>query len=75
MIRKYRIPGILIVSTGILLISSAHTLSGRDIPESELDTFRLVNDFVDENDECFRCHGEDNRCESQPVFRYPTSIS
>jgi hypothetical protein len=58
MIRKYRIPGILILVTGILFFSSANTLAGRDIPESELDTFRLVNDFVDENEECFRCHGE-----------------
>jgi len=32
--------------------------SGRDVIETDLDTFRLVNDYVDNNETCFKCHGE-----------------
>jgi hypothetical protein len=32
--------------------------TGRSLPEDELDTYREVSEFVDDNEACFKCHGE-----------------
>ena len=42
----------------VLFFGTVYTGSGQQLPPDELDTFRLVNDYVDENEECLRCHGE-----------------
>jgi hypothetical protein len=49
-----------ILITGVLILSigKVHAGSAKEVPDSLLDYFRLVNDYVDENEECFRCHGE-----------------
>jgi len=49
---------LLLSGTMVLFLGALKTGSGHTIPADELDSFRLVNDFVDENEDCFRCHGE-----------------
>ncbi|HEC44201.1 MAG TPA: hypothetical protein ENI20_15370 [Bacteroides sp.] len=58
MLRKYLIPAIFTLSIGILFFGIVERSSGMDNPEPALDSFRLINDFVDENEACFKCHGE-----------------
>ncbi len=50
----------LLISLGtlVLFFGAVDTGSGKGFPEDQLDSFRLVNDFVDENETCFKCHGE-----------------
>lgn len=83
MSRKLIIPSLIFLPLGILLLGIAGTSSGRDLRESfllqeeekeftpgtvPLDSFRLVNDFVDDNEKCFRCHGE-------KIFELPDELS
>ncbi|MFC2116491.1 hypothetical protein ACFLTU_08440 [Bacteroidota bacterium] len=56
MLRKSQ--SFLIACFGILFFGTASVGFGKEIPESVMDSFRLVNDYVDENEDCFRCHGE-----------------
>ena len=48
------------LAAGLLVFSSCgiRTLNARAVPDSVLDNYRLVNDYVDDNEACFRCHGE-----------------
>lgn len=41
----------------VLFLGTVHTGTGHQLPSDELDTFRLVNDYVDDNEDCFKCHG------------------
>jgi len=58
MIKITRISSIIIIGTGIFLSGSVIHGTGQENMESLLDSFRLVNDFIDQNEVCFRCHGE-----------------
>jgi hypothetical protein len=42
-----------------LFLGLVNRSSGREEPVADVERFREVNDFVDENEACFRCHGED----------------
>jgi hypothetical protein len=39
----------------LVLVNSG---KGDGLHQDKLEAFRQVSDFVDENEECFRCHGE-----------------
>jgi hypothetical protein len=56
--RSYNLGAVL--AAGLLVFSTCglRTLSAKEVPDSLLNSFRLVNDYVDDNEECFRCHGE-----------------
>ncbi len=58
MLKKYLTISLFIASFVIVFFGSIPAGSGKEIPENLLDSFRLVNDYVDDNEECFRCHGE-----------------
>ncbi|MCK4852669.1 MAG: cytochrome c3 family protein [Bacteroidales bacterium] len=51
---------IIFISTCSLFLFLVLVNSGASsgLPEDELAAYREVSDFVDENEECFRCHGE-----------------
>ena len=57
MLKRFLAVTLILTSILVLFFGTIHTGKGSQLPLDELDTFRLVNDFVDENEECFRCHG------------------
>jgi len=58
MIKITRILSLIIIGTGLFIPGSVILGSGQENPGLLLDSFRLVNDFVDQNEACFQCHGE-----------------
>lgn len=73
---------VFLLSTGILFLSitrdgmgsnkrklfdRAEDQASQAVQEHDLENFRKVNDFVDENESCFKCHGE-------PKFLLPNEI-
>lgn len=48
-----------IASTFLLFFGIVLGSSGRVADDTNLDNFRQVNEFVDDNEACFKCHGED----------------
>jgi predicted CXXCH cytochrome family protein len=53
-------PGILLFSSGTLFMMLLWVKpgNGKGLAPDELDAYRQVNDFVDDNEACFKCHGE-----------------
>ena len=58
MFRKYLAATVIFSSMVVLFFGTVHTGAGRELPQDEFEKFRQVNDYVDDNEECFRCHGE-----------------
>ena len=58
---RYNLPRLYIAGILLCLLSPVATGARKAVPDSILDGYRLVNDYVDDNEECFRCHGESRR--------------
>ncbi len=56
--RKYLLTGIFISTLFVLFFLTIFSGSGSDIADDNLDKYREVNEFVDDNEACFKCHGE-----------------
>jgi hypothetical protein len=53
-----RTSGIFIITSGILFLGIEWNVFAGTVPREELDEYHKVNEFVEENEQCFKCHGE-----------------